>query len=119
MKKAALKKFKSLYEEMRREVILSIKNNNNYEMDVEGDDIDQVQGKALSSIISKLSQRDVARLRKVNAAIKKIDDGSFGVCESCGGKISEKRLEILPGADLCVQCAETEEFELRSFAASS
>ena len=119
MKKATLRKFKSLYEGMRREIISTLNTNSSCELDIDGDDIDQVQGKALSEVMNALSKRDIGRLSRIESALKKIEDGSFGTCESCGGKIGEKRLEALPGTDLCVQCAETEEFELRSYAASS
>jgi len=37
-------------------------------------------------------------------AIKRIDDGIFGICEVCGGPISEKRLIAQPVTTLCIDC---------------
>ena len=44
-------------------------------------------------------------LTDVEAAIKKLDDGSFGICEGCGQAISPDRLEAKPAARLCMDCA--------------
>ena len=41
----------------------------------------------------------------VEAAIAKLDNGSFGTCENCGRPISPARLEAKPAARLCMECA--------------
>jgi len=43
-------------------------------------------------------------LEKVNTAIEKIDEGTYGVCDSCGIDINTNRLEALPWASLCLNC---------------
>ncbi|MFC1687978.1 TraR/DksA family transcriptional regulator [Patescibacteria group bacterium] len=43
-------------------------------------------------------------LEDVNAALEKIDAGTYGVCSSCGNEIQMKRLEIVPSATLCIEC---------------
>ncbi len=48
-------------------------------------------------------------LDQIEAAIERIEDGSYGRCEECGGKIPKPRLEALPYAALCVQCASQQE----------
>lgn len=48
-------------------------------------------------------------LERVDAALRKIENGEFGLCESCGRAISEDRLEALPYANLCIECKEREE----------
>jgi len=51
-------------------------------------------------------------MRDIDEALRKIREGTYGVCEECGEEISEKRLIILPTATLCVSCKETrEQFE--------
>ena len=50
-----------------------------------------------------------ARLRRVEAALERIDASDFGVCTSCGGAIGLKRLEALPWATNCVKCQEQSE----------
>lgn len=46
------------------------------------------------------------RLRDINKALSKIEDGTYGVCELCGNKIEEDRLEANPGALTCKACME-------------
>lgn len=43
---------------------------------------------------------------KIRLALSKIEDGSYGVCEECGCKISTGRLEALPYATRCIKCTE-------------
>lgn len=49
------------------------------------------------------TQRDV--MEEVQAALKRIDNGAFGICGNCGGSIPEERLEAIPYAPYCVRCA--------------
>jgi DnaK suppressor protein len=44
-------------------------------------------------------------LADVERALEKMDDGSFGACEGCGNGIPEPRLEAMPAAKLCIDCA--------------
>ena len=44
-------------------------------------------------------------LAEVEAALGRIDDGTYGVCEACGQPIGEERLEALPWARLCIDDA--------------
>jgi len=48
---------------------------------------------------------DKNALDQIETAIGRIEDGSYGRCEECGGKIPRPRLEAIPYAALCVQCA--------------
>lgn len=43
-------------------------------------------------------------LAAIDAALKRIDDGTFGVCTNCGREIDAERLEGLPHATLCIDC---------------
>src|SRR5947207_14523551 len=44
-------------------------------------------------------------LVEINDALAKFDNGTYGLCESCGGPISEARLAAQPAARLCISCA--------------
>jgi len=46
------------------------------------------------------------RLRLIDAALKRIDEGEYGYCISCGDDIPEKRLAFDPAAARCVDCAQ-------------
>lgn len=47
----------------------------------------------------------VQRLAAASAAMAKLNAGTFGACESCGGQIAAARLEARPEATLCIDCA--------------
>lgn len=80
------------------------------------DEIDQASAEYNQSFIFRLRDREKYYLSKIDKALKKIDDGDFGVCESCGEDISTKRLEARPVTTLCIRCKEEQEMEERSYA---
>jgi RNA polymerase-binding protein DksA len=43
-------------------------------------------------------------LGEIDAALKRIDEGTYGICTNCGKQIPEDRLEALPWATLCIDC---------------
>src|SRR5919199_1529147 len=46
-----------------------------------------------------------ASLARIERALAKLDEGTYGICEACGQPIPEKRLEAMPESVTCVQCA--------------
>jgi DnaK suppressor protein len=46
-------------------------------------------------------------LAEIDAALQRIEDGTYGICSNCGKSISPERLEALPWATLCIDCAKT------------
>lgn len=48
-------------------------------------------------------------LLKIDTALQKLKEGSYGICEDCGEEISEKRLEVMPFAIYCRDCQEKKE----------
>lgn len=57
----------------------------------------------------RIRDRERKLIMKMQEAIKRIDDGIFGVCEVCGGPISEKRLMARPVTTLCIDCKTKQE----------
>jgi len=63
--------------------------------------------------------RDSRLLREVRAALNRIDEGEYGICETCEGEIKPKRLEAAPWTRRCLACqARMEEGETRVGSAS-
>jgi len=60
-----------------------------------------------------LSENVKDLLKRVNEALDRIDNGTFGVCEMCGEPIPEERLKALPYANLCISCKQKEEKAFR------
>lgn len=52
--------------------------------------------------IGRSGELEVARIR---AALKRIEDGDYGVCVKCGAEIAEERLDLLPDTPFCRTCA--------------
>ena len=52
-----------------------------------------------------LRDRSRAELGRVEAALQRLDDGTYGACASCGNSIAPERLEAIPWAPLCIDCA--------------
>ena len=57
----------------------------------------------------RIRDRERRLILKMREAIQRIDDGVFGICESCGGPISEKRLMARPVTVNCIDCKTREE----------
>ncbi len=57
----------------------------------------------------RIRDRERKLIAKMQEAIKRIDDGTFGICEVCSGPISEKRLVARPVTTLCIDCKTKQE----------
>jgi DnaK suppressor protein len=67
-------------------------------------------GDGTTEAVERLSTTATAKsiassLADVNRALAKLDEGSYGLCDVCGKPITPARLEALPAASLCVDCA--------------
>jgi len=58
-----------------------------------------------------IRDREYAKLRRIDAALDRIAEGTYGHCEECDEEITAKRLENQPWAELCIQHAEEKERE--------
>lgn len=56
-----------------------------------------------------VGEHNRAEVEAVRAALKRLDDGTYGVCVVCEGRIEPRRLEAMPTATTCRDCAETEQ----------
>lgn len=63
--------------------------------------VDLSDDEALAGV-SDVLRREIADIR---AALARIEDGSYGICSSCGEEIAPARLEALPTATRCIRCA--------------
>lgn len=50
-------------------------------------------------------QRRAERVAQIEAALQRLDEGTWGRCEVCGAKIAGARMQALPTADQCLDCA--------------
>jgi DnaK suppressor protein len=61
-----------------------------------------------------LSDRERVKQKQIDDALERMDEGTYGVCESCGLEIAEERLEAMPFSRLCRDCQQDEEREAKS-----
>ena len=70
------------------------------------DAVDEVQLAAGRELSTRNLEHALSVLREVRAALNRIADGSYGVCLQCEEEISQKRLNAVPWATLCIDCQE-------------
>ena len=73
------------------------------------DPTDRASAESDRSFELRIRDRERKLLSKIKAAIERIDDGSYGICDECGDDISIKRLEARPVTTLCIECKTRQE----------
>jgi DnaK suppressor protein len=73
------------------------------------DPTDRASFESDRNFLLRIKDRERKLITKVKEALDRIDDGSFGICESCGRPISEKRLMVRPVTTECIECKTEEE----------
>ncbi len=61
-----------------------------------------------------LSDRERVKSKQIDDALERMEEGSYGVCESCGLEIAEERLDAMPFTRLCRDCQQDQEREAKS-----
>jgi RNA polymerase-binding transcription factor DksA len=61
----------------------------------------------------RVASMAIDALRRVDAALERLDAGVYGICVSCGGPIPSARLEALPAAEMCIGCQGRQEVHPR------
>ena len=120
MEAKALARFKkTLLEEKQRMLNNSkesLKNDLNISQDDLPDETDLAATEITHNLVFKLRERERQLLRKIDEALGRIDEGSFGTCEDCEENIEPRRLEARPVSTLCIACKEREEHREKIYA---
>jgi DnaK suppressor protein len=111
MKKTLIKKLEKLLNDRRTEIIA--KSARELDIDIDGDETDEIQGKAIANVLGQITARNKEQVARIDKALTKIKDGTFGTCEECSEKIGEKRLEFNPEFHNCFECADQNEQEAK------
>ncbi|MBS0126735.1 TraR/DksA family transcriptional regulator [Thetidibacter halocola] len=56
-------------------------------------------------VLERLGESGLAEIGRIRSALARMAKGEYGICQSCGGEISQARLEAVPDAPLCINCA--------------
>lgn len=72
---------------------------------LEQDFAEQAVQRENDEVLSQLEASARAEIARIDRALAKVAQGTYGVCEACGGAIDPARLAVLPDAGRCVRCA--------------
>lgn len=73
------------------------------------DPTDRASHETDRNFLLRVKDRERKLIAKIQDALKRVDNGVYGICEICGEDISEKRLEARPVTTSCIKCKEEEE----------
>lgn len=91
--------------EQRQDVIEAMKRNRAPEVTSDtGDEADQAQAAMDRDLQFELSDTERNTLDQIEGAIRKIDKGTYGVCEQCRQPVETLRIKALPFARYCIRC---------------
>jgi len=117
--KKELDKFRNLLESKRKSVFDNAQKTltDNMVLDPNDlpDEMDLASSEALQSFEFRLRGREKAYLGKLELALRKIDEGAFGICVECEEPINKKRLEARPETQLCIRCKEDQERDEKAY----
>ena len=119
MKKKDLDKFRALLEEERKKILRHLEEvSESSEEGLEsgsGDSADIANIEINQANLQKIGKREGYLLKKIDLGLSKIEDGTYGECESCGEEIGIPRLMARPVAQLCIDCKTEQESMERRF----
>ena len=69
------------------------------------DSAEQAQERENDEVVDAIGNETRASIAEIEAALERLEAGSYGLCEDCGNPISEQRLGAIPEATRCVDCA--------------
>lgn len=119
MSKEDLQRFKTQLTEKRDEIVRRAEQTLRQDMTLDADDLpdemDLASSEYLQAFTFRLRGREKNLLDKIQKALDRIDNGTFGICEECDEQISMKRLEARPETTLCIRCKEEQERVERDF----
>ncbi len=113
-------KYKKLLQEEKQRILNNSKNALKNELALSPDDLPDETDLAASEIsqnlVFKLRDRERQLLSKIDEALARMDEGTFGVCEDCEEPIEPRRLEARPVSTLCISCKERQEHREKIYA---
>ncbi|MFQ5904853.1 MAG: RNA polymerase-binding protein DksA [Candidatus Binatia bacterium] len=77
------------------------------------DPADRASLEANRNFILRIRDRERKLILKIQEALRRLDEGAYGICEACGEKIGIARLKARPVTTLCIDCKSSQEVEER------
>lgn len=73
------------------------------------DPADRASAESDRAFTLRIRDRERRLIRKIQSAIQRLEDGTYGICEECGEEISVARLKARPVTKLCINCKSRQE----------
>lgn len=112
MRKSDLVRFKKVFIQQRDQILVNGSMLDAQLMarpDEDKDEVDQATTDIEQSMRMHLKNREKFTLKSIDEAIRRIEEGSYGLCRSCLEMIELRRLQARPTATLCIACKEEDE----------
>ena len=106
MTRSELNEYRNVLEVQQAELVQLIRNRDGIAIEKSADTLDEVQNATERELAIRSLDRDSNMLRNVRGALRRVENGSFGVCLHCEEDISPKRLAAVPWTTFCIQCQE-------------
>jgi len=114
MNQTEFDKYKQMLEAKQAELSGGLRNRDDIVIEKTPDALDEVQLAGERELAIRNLDREANLLRHVRGALRRMADGSYGVCLHCEEDIKPKRLDAVPWAKYCIRCqeaADRQEFE--------
>jgi DnaK suppressor protein len=111
MRKTDLVRFRRIFTEQKNQILMNsgMLDEGFVNSPEDKDEVDQANANIEQAMRLQLRNRETFTLSRINDAIRRIDDGTFGRCETCDEYIELRRLQARPTTTLCISCKEEEE----------
>lgn len=113
MRQRELKVFRRLLEERKRDILFEVERAlgtmNNATEDPLADPTDRASLESDRNFLLRMRDRERKLLGKIDEAFARIQEGTYGRCEECGGEIGLERLKARPVTTLCIECKSEQE----------
>ena len=110
MNRNTLASFRAKLEEIRFAIMGEVKGYHKIKKDGLSEQVADIADDAAQSynrqLMMELGKQGWKKLRLVEEAIEKMDDGQYGICSECQEPIPEARLKVIPFAEHCINCLE-------------
>lgn len=119
MTKQQLERFRQTLEEQKKLLISNARKTLDEEIGLDvnelPDDMDFATSQISQGMTLRLRGREKTLIKKIDEAIQRIEEGEFGICETCGDEIGLKRLLARPVTTMCIRCKQEQEEKERLY----
>jgi DnaK suppressor protein len=109
MTKSEINKFKAMLTGKQTELAPQLRKRDGIAIQKTPDALDEIQLASERELMTRNLERESKLLRDVRAALKRIQDGTYGTCLDCEEEIGVKRLQAVPWTPLCIACQEQDD----------